>query len=158
MASKTKEMEKISPLTYPAQALPSLSQSARLRSTVIIDQLFPLIFRKNRLRHCKINHFGRLGQTETVRPPDGNIKKWGSQEADEANPISTAPQTLHCCVSLLGAENDHPWMKKAAFTVPKKLQERRWAGDCERLWQWFAELKSDGVQPPYLRTPRCIKI
>ncbi|MBZ2020166.1 arginine--tRNA ligase [Streptococcus sanguinis] len=102
-----------------------------LRSTVIGDALSN-IFRKIGYNTIKINHLGDWGKQFGLLMVA--YKKWGSQEAVEANPIDELLK-LYVCINA-EIEND-PSLDEEGRLWFKKLED----GDPEatELWQWFRD-------------------
>jgi len=102
-----------------------------LRSTVIGDALSN-IFRKIGYNTIKINHLGDWGKQFGL--PMVAYKKWGSQEAVEANPID---ELLKLYVRINAEIENDPSLDEEGRLWFKKLED----GDPEatELWQWFRD-------------------
>ena len=102
-----------------------------LRSTVIGDALSN-IFRKIGYNTIKINHLGDWGKQFGLLMVA--YKKWGSQEAVEANPID---ELLKLYVSINAEIENDPSLDEEGRLWFKKLED----GDPEatELWQWFRD-------------------
>ena len=102
-----------------------------LRSTVIGDALSN-IFRKIGYNTIKINHLGDWGKQFGLLMVA--YKKWGSQEAVEANPID---ELLKLYVRINAEIENDPSLDEEGRLWFKKLED----GDPEatELWQWFRD-------------------
>ena len=102
-----------------------------LRSTVIGDSLSN-IFRKIGYNTIKINHLGDWGKQFGLLMVA--YKKWGSQEAVEANPID---ELLKLYVRINAEIENDPSLDDEGRLWFKKLED----GDPEatELWQWFRD-------------------
>lgn len=102
-----------------------------LRSTVIGDALSN-IFRKIGYNTIKINHLGDWGKQFGLLMVA--YKKWGSQEAVEANPID---ELLKLYVGINAEIENDPSLDEEGRLWFKKLED----GDPEatELWQWFRD-------------------
>ena len=102
-----------------------------LRSTVIGDALSN-IFRKIGYNTIKINHLGDWGKQFGLLMVA--YKKWGSQEAVEANPID---ELLKLYVRINAKIENDPSLDEEGRLWFKKLED----GDPEatELWQWFRD-------------------
>ena len=102
-----------------------------LRSTVIGDALSN-IFRKIGYNTIKINHLGDWGKQFGLLMVA--YKKWGSQEAVEANPID---ELLKLYVRINAEIENDPSLDDEGRLWFKKLED----GDPEatELWQWFRD-------------------
>ncbi len=102
-----------------------------LRSTVIGDALSN-IFRKIGYNTIKINHLGDWGKQFGLLMVA--YKKWGSQEAVEANPID---ELLNLYVRINAEIENDPSLDEEGRLWFKKLED----GDPEatELWQWFRD-------------------
>ena len=102
-----------------------------LRSTVIGDALSN-IFRKIGYNTIKINHLGDWGKQFGLLMVA--YKKWGSQEAVEANPID---ELLKLYVRINAEIENAPSLDEEGRLWFKKLED----GDPEatELWQWFRD-------------------
>lgn len=102
-----------------------------LRSTVIGDALSN-IFRKIGYNTIKINHLGDWGKQFGLLMVA--YKKWGSQEAVEANPID---ELLKLYVRINAEIESDPSLDEEGRLWFKKLED----GDPEatELWQWFRD-------------------
>ena len=102
-----------------------------LRSTVIGDALSN-IFRKIGYNTIKINHLGDWGKQFGLLMVA--YKKWGSQEAVEANPID---ELLKLYVRINAEIENDPSLDEEGRIWFKKLED----GDPEatELWQWFRD-------------------
>jgi len=102
-----------------------------LRSTVIGDALSN-IFRKIGYNTIKVNHLGDWGKQFGLLMVA--YKKWGSQEAVEANPID---ELLKLYVRINAEIENDPSLDEEGRLWFKKLE----AGDPEatELWQWFRD-------------------
>ena len=102
-----------------------------LRSTVIGDALSN-IFRKMGYNTIKINHLGDWGKQFGLLMVA--YKKWGSQEAVEANPID---ELLQLYVRINAEIENDPALDDEGRLWFKKLED----GDPEatELWQWFRD-------------------
>ena len=102
-----------------------------LRSTVIGDALSN-IFRKIGYNTIKINHLGDWGKQFGLLMVA--YKKWGSQEAVEANPID---ELLKLYVRINAEIENDPALDEEGRLWFKKLED----GDPEatELWQWFRD-------------------
>ena len=102
-----------------------------LRSTVIGDALSN-IFRKIGYNTSKINHLGDWGKQFGLLMVA--YKKWGSQEAVEANPID---ELLKLYVRINAEIENDPSLDEEGRLWFKKLED----GDPEatELWQWFRD-------------------
>ena len=102
-----------------------------LRSTVIGDSLSN-IFRKIGYNTIKINHLGDWGKQFGLLMVA--YKKWGSQEAVEANPID---ELLKLYVRINAEIENDPSLDEEGRLWFKKLED----GDPEatELWQWFRD-------------------
>lgn len=102
-----------------------------LRSTVIGDALSN-IFRKIGYNTIKINHLGDWGKQFGLLMVA--YKKWGSQEAVEANPID---ELLKLYVRINAEIENDPSLDEEGRLWFKKLED----GDSEatELWQWFRD-------------------
>ena len=102
-----------------------------LRSTVIGDALSN-IFRKMGYNTIKINHLGDWGKQFGLLMVA--YKKWGSQEAVEANPID---ELLKLYVRINAEIENDPALDEEGRLWFKKLED----GDPEatELWQWFRD-------------------
>ena len=102
-----------------------------LRSTVIGDALSN-IFRKIGYNTIKINHLGDWGKQFGLLMVA--YKKWGSQEAVEANPID---ELLKLYVRINAEIENDPSLDEEGRRWFKKLED----GDPEatELWQWFRD-------------------
>ena len=102
-----------------------------LRSTVIGDALSN-IFRKIGYNTIKINHLGDWGKQFGLLMVA--YKKWGSQEAVEANPID---ELLKLYVRINDEIENDPSLDEEGRLWFKKLED----GDPEatELWQWFRD-------------------
>ena len=102
-----------------------------LRSTVIGDALSN-IFRKIGYNTIKINHLGDWGKQFGLLMVA--YKKWGSQEAVEANPID---ELLKLYVRINAEIENDPSLDEEGRLWFKKLED----GDPEAtdLWQWFRD-------------------
>ena len=102
-----------------------------LRSTVIGDSLSN-IFRKIGYNTIKINHLGDWGKQFGLLMVA--YKKWGSQEAVEANPID---ELLKLYVRINAEIENDPALDEEGRLWFKKLED----GDPEatELWQWFRD-------------------
>ena len=102
-----------------------------LRSTVIGDALSN-IFRKIGYNTIKINHLGDWGKQFGLLMLA--YKKWGSQEAVEANPID---ELLKLYVRINAEIENDPSLDEEGRLWFKKLED----GDPEatELWQWFRD-------------------
>ena len=102
-----------------------------LRSTVIGDALSN-IFRKIGYNTIKINHLGDWGKQFGLLMVA--YKKWGSQEAVEANPID---ELLKLYVRMNAEIENDPSLDEEGRLWFKKLED----GDPEatELWQWFRD-------------------
>lgn len=102
-----------------------------LRSTVIGDALSN-IFRKIGYNTIKINHLGDWGKQFGLLMIA--YKKWGSQEAVEANPID---ELLKLYVRINAEIENDPSLDEEGRLWFKKLED----GDPEatELWQWFRD-------------------
>ena len=102
-----------------------------LRSTVIGDALSN-IFRKIGYNTIKINHLGDWGKQVGLLMVA--YKKWGSQEAVEANPID---ELLKLYVRINAEIENDPSLDEEGRLWFKKLED----GDPEatELWQWFRD-------------------
>mgnify|MGYP000987045519 FL=1 len=102
-----------------------------LRSTVIGDALSN-IFRKIGYNTIKINHLGDWGKQFGLLMVA--YKKWGSQEAVEANPID---ELLKLYVRINAEIENDPALDDEGRLWFKKLED----GDPEatELWQWFRD-------------------
>ena len=102
-----------------------------LRSTVIGDALSN-IFRKIGYNTVKINHLGDWGKQFGLLMVA--YKKWGSQEAVEANPID---ELLKLYVRINAEIENDPSLDEEGRLWFKKLED----GDPEatELWQWFRD-------------------
>ena len=102
-----------------------------LRSTVIGDALSN-IFRKIGYNIIKINHLGDWGKQFGLLMVA--YKKWGSQEAVEANPID---ELLKLYVRINAEIENDPSLDEEGRLWFKKLED----GDPEatELWQWFRD-------------------
>ena len=102
-----------------------------LRSTVIGDALSN-IFRKIGYNTIKINHLGDWGKQFGLLMVA--YKKWGSQEAVEANPID---ELLKLYVRINSEIENDPSLDEEGRLWFKKLED----GDPEatELWQWFRD-------------------
>ncbi|EGF13440.1 arginine--tRNA ligase [Streptococcus sanguinis] len=102
-----------------------------LRSTVIGDALSN-IFRKIGYNTIKINHLGDWGKQFGLLMVA--YKKWGSQEAVEANPID---ELLKLYVRINAEIENDPSLDEEGRLWFKKLED----GDQEatELWQWFRD-------------------
>ena len=102
-----------------------------LRSTVIGDSLSN-IFRKIGYNTIKINHWGDWGKQFGLLMVA--YKKWGSQEAVEANPID---ELLKLYVRINAEIENDPSLDDEGRLWFKKLED----GDPEatELWQWFRD-------------------
>ena len=102
-----------------------------LRSTVIGDALYN-IFRKIGYNTIKINHLGDWGKQFGLLMVA--YKKWGSQEAVEANPID---ELLKLYVRINAEIENDPSLDEEGRLWFKKLED----GDPEatELWQWFRD-------------------
>ena len=102
-----------------------------LRSTVIGDALSN-IFRKIGYNTIKINHLGDWGTQFGLLMVA--YKKWGSQEAVEANPID---ELLKLYVRINAEIENDPSLDEEGRLWFKKLED----GDPEatELWQWFRD-------------------
>ena len=102
-----------------------------LRSTVIGDALSN-IFRKIGYNTIKINHLGDWGKQFGLLMVA--YKKWGSQEAFEANPID---ELLKLYVRINAEIENDPSLDEEGRLWFKKLED----GDPEatELWQWFRD-------------------
>ena len=102
-----------------------------LRSTVIGDALSN-IFRKIGYNTIKINHLGDWGKQFGLLMVA--YKKWGSQEAVEANPID---ELLKLYVRINAKMENDPSLDEEGRLWFKKLED----GDPEatELWQWFRD-------------------
>ena len=102
-----------------------------LRSTVIGDALSN-IFRKSGYTTIKINHLGDWGKQFGLLMVA--YKKWGSQEAVEANPID---ELLKLYVRINAEIENDPSLDEEGRLWFKKLED----GDPEatELWQWFRD-------------------
>ncbi len=102
-----------------------------LRSTVIGDALSN-IFRKIGYNTIKINHLGDWGKQFGLLMVA--YKKWGSQEAVEANPIN---ELLKLYVRINAEIENDPSLDEEGRLWFKKLED----GDPEatELWQWFRD-------------------
>ena len=102
-----------------------------LRSTVIGDALSN-IFRKIGYDTIKINHLGDWGKQFGLLMVA--YKKWGSQEAVEANPID---ELLKLYVRINAEIENDPSLDEEGRLWFKKLED----GDPEatELWQWFRD-------------------
>ena len=102
-----------------------------LRSTVIGDALSN-IFRKIGYNTIKVNHLGDWGKQFGLLMVA--YKKWGSQEAVEANPID---ELLKLYVRINAEIENDPALDDEGRLWFKKLED----GDPEatELWQWFRD-------------------
>ena len=102
-----------------------------LRSTVIGDALSN-IFRKIGYNTIKVNHLGDWGKQFGLLMVA--YKKWGSQEAVEANPID---ELLKLYVRINAEIENDPSLDEEGRLWFKKLED----GDPEatELWQWFRD-------------------
>lgn len=102
-----------------------------LRSTVIGDALSN-IFRKIGYNTIKVNHLGDWGKQFGLLMVA--YKKWGSQEAVEANPID---ELLKLYVRINAEIENDPSLDDEGRLWFKKLED----GDPEatELWQWFRD-------------------
>ena len=102
-----------------------------LRSTVIGDALSN-IFRKIGYNTIKINHLGDWGKQFGLLMVA--YKKWGSQDAVEANPID---ELLKLYVRINAEIENDPSLDEEGRLWFKKLED----GDPEatELWQWFRD-------------------
>lgn len=102
-----------------------------LRSTVIGDALSN-IFRRIGYNTIKINHLGDWGKQFGLLMVA--YKKWGSQEAVEANPID---ELLKLYVRINAEIENDPSLDEEGRLWFKKLED----GDPEatELWQWFRD-------------------
>ena len=102
-----------------------------LRSTVIGDSLSN-IFRKIGYNTIKVNHLGDWGKQFGLLMVA--YKKWGSQEAVEANPID---ELLKLYVRINAEIENDPSLDEEGRLWFKKLED----GDPEatELWQWFRD-------------------
>ncbi|WP_314581199.1 arginine--tRNA ligase [uncultured Streptococcus sp.] len=102
-----------------------------LRSTVIGDALSN-IFRKIGYNTIKINHLGDWGKQFGLLMVA--YKKWGNQEAVEANPID---ELLKLYVRINAEIENDPSLDEEGRLWFKKLED----GDPEatELWQWFRD-------------------
>ena len=102
-----------------------------LRSTVIGDALSN-IFRKIGYNTIKINHLGDWGKQFGLLMVA--YKKWGNQEAVEANPID---ELLKLYVRINSEIENDPSLDEEGRLWFKKLED----GDPEatELWQWFRD-------------------
>lgn len=102
-----------------------------LRSTVIGDALSN-IFRKIGYNTIKVNHLGDWGKQFGLLMVA--YKKWGSQEAVEANPID---ELLKLYVRINSEIENDPSLDEEGRLWFKKLED----GDPEatELWQWFRD-------------------
>ena len=102
-----------------------------LRSTVIGDALSN-IFRKIGYNTIKINHLGDWGKQFGLLMVA--YKKWGSQQAVEANPID---ELLKLYVRINSEIENDPSLDEEGRLWFKKLED----GDPEatELWQWFRD-------------------
>ncbi|MBZ2067014.1 arginine--tRNA ligase [Streptococcus sanguinis] len=102
-----------------------------LRSTVIGDALSN-VFRKIGYNTIKINHLGDWGKQFGLLMVA--YKKWGSQEAVEANPID---ELLKLYVRINAEIENDPSLDEEGRLWFKKLED----GDPEatELWQWFRD-------------------
>lgn len=102
-----------------------------LRSTVIGDALSN-IFRKIGYNTIKINHLGDWGKQFGLLMVA--YKKWGSQEAVEANPID---ELLKLYVRINAEIENDPSLDEEGRLWFKRLED----GDPEatELWQWFRD-------------------
>ena len=102
-----------------------------LRSTVIGDALSN-IFRKIGYNTIKVNHLGDWGKQFGLLMVA--YKKWGSQEAVEANPID---ELLKLYVRINAEIENDPALDEEGRLWFKKLED----GDPEatELWQWFRD-------------------
>jgi len=102
-----------------------------LRSTVIGDSLSH-IFQKIGYQTVKVNHLGDWGKQFGLLMVA--YKKWGSQEAVEANPID---ELLKLYVRINAEIENDPSLDEEGRLWFKKLED----GDPEatELWQWFRD-------------------